>query len=552
LIIGLLGILKAGGAYVPLDPVYPDDRLSFLLRDTGAPIVLTHEATRRRMRPVLDSAKAVEVDVQDASEAPPPPASWQPDIAGADDVAYVMYTSGSTGQPKGVLVGQRAVVRLVRNTDYCCFDSREVFLQLAPVSFDASTFEIWGPLLNGGRLALMPPGLPALDQIGAAIRRFGVTTLWLTAGLFHLMVEQRVADLRPLRQLVAGGDVLSPSHVHKALAAMPSGIVINGYGPTEATTFSCCFRMGHDYRATGAIPIGRPIANTTAHVLDEQRQQVKTGVVGELYVGGDGVAQGYLNDPELTHQRFLPDPFSIDPKARLYRTGDRCRWLTDGNLEFLGRFDSQVKIMGRRIEPGEIEATLQQHPGISQSVVVVHTSCRGDKQLVAYLVATDEGLSIAEAGRYLASRLPPHMVPARVIILRALPLTPNGKVDRAALPATEPVAACEAQTLPFSEVERQIAAGWRRILGRDVGLDENFFDLGGSSLQLIELHAKLQQECGLDVTLTEMFQYTTVRSLAARFDNQDSCDVSIASIRKRGARQRAALARQRLLRKVYR
>jgi amino acid adenylation domain-containing protein len=379
--VALLGILKAGAAYVPLDPHYPDERLAFLLRDTAARVVLLHPPTRDRLRPVLERAGARGVDVAEAGGGPGPDGNPEGG-ATADDLAYVMYTSGSTGSPKGVLVGHRAVVRLVRGTDYCHFGPDEVFLQLAPLSFDASTFEVWGPLLNGGRLAVMPPGPPALDELGAAIRRHGVTTLWLTAGLFHLMVEQRPAELAPLRQLVAGGDVLSAAHVNRALEALADGVVVNGYGPTESTTFACCFRMGKGYRAGQAVPIGRPIANTTAYVLDEGRRPVPVGVAGELYLGGDGLAHGYLNNPGLTRERFVPDPFSAEPGARLYRTGDRVRWRGDGNLEFLGRFDSQVKFLGHRIEPGEIEATILQHPVVSQAAVVAHLSPRGEKQLV--------------------------------------------------------------------------------------------------------------------------------------------------------------------------
>jgi aspartate racemase len=351
LIVALLGILKAGGAYVPLDPLYPDDRLAFMLQDTAAPVALVHPPTQERLRPALDRSGALGVDVRGLADGLPD-AQGPAGETTADDLAYVMYTSGSTGRPKGVLVGHRAVVRLVRDTNYCRFGPDEVFLQLAPLSFDASTFEVWGPLLNGGRLALLPPGAVALEALGAAIRRYRVTTLWLTAGLFHLMVEQRPQDLAGLRQLLAGGDVLSPPHVRRALAALRDGVLINGYGDTVRWAI----RPGGRYDPVGdTVPISRPISNTTVHILDESRQPVPAGVAGELYIGGDGLAQRYLNNPELTSEKFVPDPFSDDPAARLYRTGDRVRRRPDGAIEFLGRLDDQVKILGHRIEPGKLE-----------------------------------------------------------------------------------------------------------------------------------------------------------------------------------------------------
>ncbi len=312
MIVGILAILKAGGAYVPLDPNYPDKRLSFMIRDAGTSLIVAHRPTAGRLAPSLRNARVFWIDSDDT--APPDEGTHHPAAAArADDIAYVMYTSGSTGSPKGTLIAHRGVVRLVRNTNYCEFGSDEVFLQLAPISFDASTFEIWGALLNGGRLAIMPPRSTGLDDLGTAIRRHGVTTLWLTAGLFHLMVEQRVDDLRPVRQLLAGGDVLSPPHVQKALEILEDGMIINGYGPTESTTFTCCYRMQKGYRTSGSIPIGRPISNTTVHVLDEERRPVPLGSPGELWIGGDGLAHGYLNQPELTRQKFVPDPFSNEP-----------------------------------------------------------------------------------------------------------------------------------------------------------------------------------------------------------------------------------------------
>jgi amino acid adenylation domain-containing protein len=432
----MLGILKAGGAYVPLDPDYPADRLAFMLQETAAPLVVSHRPCTHRIASLLVQNRLVCLD-RDAAAIGRETRSNPEDGATADDLAYVMFTSGSTGTPKGVLIGHRAVVRLVRNTNYCRFGRGEVFLQLAPISFDASTFEIWGALLNGALLAAMPPGPPSLEDLGAAIRRFGVTTLWLTAGLFHLMVEQRVDDLASLRQLLAGGDVLSPCHVHKALEALRDGTLINGYGPTESTTFACCHRMTRGHASEASIPIGRPISNTTVFILDERLHPVPVGEPGELCIGGDGLAHGYLNDPELTRARFPFKPSSGEQGTRIYRTGDRARYRPDGVIEFLGRLDSQVKISGHRVEPAEIEAKLQRHPAIRQAAVVSYTGLppRGQKRLVAYFVGTQPGRTATEELRdYLASLLPSFMIPAVFLELAQLPLSPNGKVDRSALP----------------------------------------------------------------------------------------------------------------------
>jgi acyl carrier protein len=364
------------------------------------------------------------------------------------------------------------------------------------------------------------------------------------------MVEQRPQDLAPLRQLVAGGDVLSPPHVRQALAALRDGVVINGYGPTESTTFACCFRMAKGYVVGDNIPIGRPIANTTAYVLDEQLRQAPVGVPGELYLGGDGVAQGYLNDPELTREKFVPDPFGGEPGARLYRTGDRVRRRPDGNLEFLGRFDSQVKVLGHRIEPGEIEAAARQHPGVRQAAVVVHPAPRGEKQLVAYVVpAQPDTFSADELKRFLAGRLPPHMVPAQVVPLAGLPLNHNGKVDRAALPQPGPQApAAAAPAQPATGPEEKVRALWARVLGCRVGLEDNFFDLGGSSLQLLEVHAELKKWCGGELAVTELFEHPTVRALARRLAGRKAdLDPAFTKTQDRARRQQEAFARQRPL-----
>ena len=369
MVVGLLGILKAGGAYVPLDPQYPAERLAVLIEDTLLPVVVGQERWLSEL-PVSAWTQLVALDT---------PGPW---IAGQsaarlglevspESLAYVMYTSGSTGRPKGVAAVQRGVTRLVRETDYARFGPEEVFLQLAPLSFDASTLEIWGPLLNGGRLVVAPPGAPSLEDLGRWIAEEGVTTLWLTAGLFHEMVEREVGSLRPLRQLLAGGDVLQPAAVRRALREVPGLRLINGYGPTENTTFTACHAMSAQEEVGASVWIGLPIAGTTVYVVDGEGHPAPVGVWGELLAGGSGLGRGYAGRPDLTAERWVPDGLSGKPGLRLYRTGDLVRWRAEGVLEFLGRVDRQVKVRGYRIEPGEVEAALLEDGRVSEAVVVV-------------------------------------------------------------------------------------------------------------------------------------------------------------------------------------
>jgi acyl-coenzyme A synthetase/AMP-(fatty) acid ligase/acyl carrier protein len=424
----------------------------------------------------------------------------------------VTYTSGSTGSPKGVAVPHRAVVRLVRGNDYARMGPDEVFLQLAPVSFDASTFEIWGALLSGARLAVAPSHALSLAEVGRAVREHQVTTLWLTAGLFNQMVDDRLDDLRGVRQLLAGGDVLSVRHVRRVLDELPACRLINGYGPTEATTFSCCYTAPRPLpEACESLPIGGPIANTRAYVLDRHLSPVPVGVPGELYIGGDGLARGYLGRPGLTAERFVPDPFAAEPGSRLYRTGDRVRWLPEGVLEFHGRLDEQVKIRGFRIEPGEIEAALAGHPAVREAAVLAQPGRHGDKHLVAYFVGS---APVTELRRHLEGRLPGYMVPAAYVALDALPLTASGKLDRAALPALAP-APTEAFVPPRGTAETVLAGIWAEVLGvPSVGAHDNFFDLGGHSLMATRVVSRIRDEFGTDLPLRALFETPTVSGLA--------------------------------------
>jgi amino acid adenylation domain-containing protein len=547
LIVGLLGILKAGGAYVPLDPEYPRERINFMLGDTSTSVMLTQLTIAPS---VLADSPAERVYLDDLLADGSLLTDKNPELhAGPDSLAYVLYTSGSTGRPKGVLVENRSIVRLVFNTNFCQFGPEEVFLHFAPISFDASTFEIWGALLHGSTLVVMPPKASSLPQIGQVIRDHKVTTAWLTAGLFHLFVDECLEDLRPLKQLLAGGDVLSAAHVRQVLTKFPHITLINGYGPTEGTTFTCCHVMRNGDSVPDSVPIGRPITNTFAYVLDENQNPVPKGQAGELYAGGDGVARGYLNAPELTAERFLPDPFNELPQARMYRTGDRVCWGEDGTLEFLGRVDTQVKILGNRIELGEIEAALLRHPAIRQACVIARADEAGNKRLMAHYVTADsQPLRARELKDFLSIKLPAFMVPALYTPLATLPLNPNGKVDRAALPTAATAKAQETRPGMTSNLEQTVTDVWKKVLHLDsLGMDENFFDLGGDSLLIVAVHSQLQKLLHREIEVTDLFEHTTIRTLSQHLGKADSVAPAFSAAQLQAQKQREAFAKQRIL-----
>lgn len=407
----------------------------------------------------------------------------------------------------------RAVVRLVKNTNYASFSSDETFLQLAPISFDASTFEIWGPLLNGGKLAVMPPALPTLEGIGRAIAEHGATTLWLTAGLFNAMVDERVEDLRPLRQLLTGGDVLSVPHVRKALDALPNTRLINGYGPTESTTFTCCHTIEAIAPPDRSIPIGKPINNTSVYILDANLEPVPIGAAGELCIGGDGLARGYWKREELSAEKFVADPFSRSSGGELYKTGDLARWRNDGVIEFLGRKDSQIKLRGFRVEPGEVEAALKQQTNVRDAAVVASEDAQGDKRLVAYVVGSTSSEKLVAQ---LRKSLPDYMVPSVITPLTTLPRTANGKLDRSALPIPdfhdEPTARV---AVPHTSLEQKLAAIWAAVLGLDrVSPFESFFDLGGHSLAGLRVVNQLSENLGQRLSPAIFIEAPTVAAMA--------------------------------------
>jgi amino acid adenylation domain-containing protein len=517
MVVALLGILKAGGAYVPLNSHYPLERRTFMLADANISVLITEQA-------LLDAFPAYEgrvVCVDRETEIIGEQAEENPvNLTSSGNLAYINYTSGSTGQPKGVSLVHRGVVRLVKQTKYASFDPEEVFLQLAPITFDASTFEIWGSLLNGARLVIMPPHPPSLQEVGEAIEQYEVTTLWLTSGLFNLMVDERLEDLKSLHQLLAGGDVLSVAHVKKFLAEAGDCRLINGYGPTENTTFTCCSTM-QGGSVNGSVPIGYPIAHTEVYIFDDHQRPVPIGVSGELYIGGEGLARGYLNAHELTAEKFVPHPYSKQGGERLYRTGDLVRHRPDGSIEFLGRRDRQVKVRGFRIELGEIEIILGQHPNVREVVTMVHEDAAVDyKRLAAYVVAAEGQGSLAPAKlrQYLMARLPDYMVPQDFVVLGELPLTANGKVDRDALLSIALRERGDSElTEPRTETERAVAEMWSDVLGvaGPVSVDDNFFFVGGHSLLATRMILQVRKRFGVDVKLRSFFQQATVEGLAS-------------------------------------
>jgi amino acid adenylation domain-containing protein len=536
MVVSLLAVLKAGGAYVPLDPAYPAERLEGMLADAGVDVVVAQAAlldrlphgrklvVLERVRDAFAGEEASDLDVE---------------VSGGH-LCYVIYTSGSTGTPKGVAVEHRSVARLVCGASYVDLGPDEVILQAAPVSFDASTLEIWGALLNGGRMALVPSATPSLEELGRAITRHGVTTMWLTAGLFQVMVQERLEELSGVRQLLTGGDVLPVEQVRKTRERFPHLRLINGYGPTENTTFTCCHTVGDEWSG-GPVPIGSPISGTRVYVLDESLRPVPIGIPGELYAGGDGVTRGYLGRPAATAERFVPDAFARTPGARLYRTGDRVRWLADGTLEFMGRLDAQVKIRGFRIEPGEVEAVLQREPGVRECVVAVREDAPGEKRLVAYVVGGAEAGELREA---LRRSLPEWMVPAAFVALDALPLTPNGKVDRKALPAPDSAPDEEAYVAPRTPVETEMAAIWAEVLGHErVGATDDFFvALGGHSLAATRVVSRVRAALGVDLPVRALFESPTVEALARAVEASRAGGAAPARVAKIPRAARVALA----------
>ncbi|WP_069885777.1 non-ribosomal peptide synthetase [Streptomyces luteocolor] len=500
-----LAILKAGAAHLALDPHQPAGRRSEVLDEAGADVVLTRQG--RPVPGVPASCRVLDLDAERAALAGR--AATAPGIPlTPDDLAYVAYTSGSTGRPKGVCVPHRAVLRLVVDEGVVHARPDDVFLHFAPLAFDASTLEVWAPLLNGGRLAVPPDGDLSLDELTAFVRAERVSVMWLTAGLFHRLADRGIPELPSLRCLLAGGDALSGPHVDRVLRALPGTAVINGYGPTENTTFTCCHRFTAPLDGA-PVPIGTAIGGTRVHVLDASLRPVPEGAEGELYAAGEGLAHGYLGDPGHTAERFVAE-VSGPPGSRMYRTGDRVRRLPGGVLEFVGRGDDQVKIRGFRVEPGEIVAALTGLDDVAQAVVTAHRMSSGERRLVAHVVgAPGADLSPLALRARLMGKLPGYAVPALIRITDALPLTGNGKVDRNALAAADSRERPELNAphrepgTPLEEAMVHLWTDHMELLG--IGADDDFFELGGHSLLAVALITALKKEYGIDISPLDFY-----------------------------------------------
>jgi len=517
MVVAQLAVLKAGGAYVPLDPQYPAARLGTMLREAGVKLLVTEQ----RWQAMLGDEAVGQVISLD-SEAQEIARESERNVGsgvGAENLAYVIYTSGSTGRPKGIAVTHQAINRLLFNTNYINLESKDRIAQLSSASFDAATFEIWGALLHGAQLVIFTKELSlSPPQFATEIAARGITTVFVTTALFNQFARTVPHAFSSLRQLLFGGEAVDPRCVREVLKHGPPQRLLHVYGPTESTTFATWYLVQDVSELATNLPIGGPLSNTQLYVLDSNFELVATGAPGELFIGGDGLARGYLNRAGLTAERFVPNPFKEG--QRLYRTGDIVRRLAGGEIEFLGRFDDQVKVRGFRIELGEIETVLSSHPAVESCVVLFRENVAGDdtKRLVAYLSAREGSRQDVSAGAlraYLKKRVPDYMLPSSYVVLQSFPLNPNGKIDRHALPAPDTSSDAGVEyAAPQMSIEQTLSAIWSRVLGvRQVGTDDNFFDLGGDSILSIQIAARAQKE-GLSLRPNQLFQYQTIAELA--------------------------------------
>jgi len=499
-IISILALLKSGCAYVPISTDYPKERINYIIKDSSAECI-------------VDTALIEEFIKTQKSYS----FQFNGDYAKPNDLAYVMYTSGSTGEPKGVLIEQRSVVRLVKNTQFINLTGEEILLATGSFSFDATTFEYWGMLLNGGTLVICDENtLLSTNDMSDLIARENVTMMWLTAGWLHQLVDENISLFNNLKTILCGGDVLSPYHITKLKTTYPELVIINGYGPTENTTFSITHTINLPIESS--VPIGVPISNSTVYIMDKNHRLVPKGVIGEIYVGGDGIARGYLNNPELTNSKFLINPYNTT--ERLYKTGDLGKWSKDDTIEFMGRRDNQVKIRGYRIELGEIENILCTHDSITSALVLIKDDLAGEKNLIAYVVS-DKNIEGRTVKDWMRTRLPNYMIPNYFAFLDEFPLNINGKIDRNKLPEVEfSVTDRKEYILPQTDTQKALAEIWENVLGIEkIGLIDNFFEIGGHSLKAVKMFNLINNQFDVRIMITDLFNNPTLESLSNEIDN---------------------------------
>ncbi|WP_434753191.1 amino acid adenylation domain-containing protein [Paenibacillus amylolyticus] len=528
MVVGILAAHKAGAGYVPIDAEYPEERIRFLIEDSGAKVMLTQSHLQGHL---ADSKSVLLLD--DESFYHEDGTNLNPGTE-ATDLACIIYTSGTTGKPKGNLVSHRNIVRIVRNTNYIDITEQDHVLQLSSYSFDGAIFDIFGALTNGARLVLVPrETLLEIGQLADIIQREHISVMLITTAFFNVLVDVHVDCLRDVRAILFGGERVSVGHVRKALTHIGPGRLNHLYGPSESTVYTTYLPVDFIDESAVTVPIGRPISNTTVYIVDSQNKLLPIGVAGELCVGGEGLVQGYNNRPELTAEKFVDNPFV--PGERMYRTGDLAKWLPDGTIDYVGRTDDQVKIRGFRIELGEIEAQLQKVEGIRKTTVFARENASGEKQLCAYYEA-DYELPAAELKSVLSQELPAYMIPAYLIQLEMLPLTTNGKVDRRSLPAPEEsLQSGEGHTLPRTPLEASLAEIWKSVLGlAHIGVHDNFFDLGGHSLRATTLVSKIHQDLNVELPLRDVFRYLTIEEMAcaiSRVGEQSFSSIPLADAR---------------------
>ncbi|MBA4376475.1 MAG: non-ribosomal peptide synthetase, partial [Anaerolinea sp.] len=533
MVVGVLGILKAGGAYVPMDPTYPKERIEFMVMDTHSSVLLTQSWLLEKL-PKADSRLVLldtEWEIVDkyAQENPEPKAI-------SENVAYVIYTSGSTGKSKGVMIRHRSLVSYIFYFGLELeIGTTDKLLQFDSLSFDISAEEIFACLTRGATLCLRTDAMLDISLLIANCNKWGVTILDLPTSYWHELVKNMVREelLLPscIRLLIIGGEkALTNRFIAWKEHATQSVFLINTYGPTEATIVSTLCNLSEKVRGSDQspiIPIGCPIANTQIYILDSNLQPVPIGISGEIHIGGDGLARGYLHRPGLTAEKFIPDPFSVESGARMYKTGDLARYLPDGNIEFLGRIDQQVKIRGFRIELGEMETVLTRHPAVSEAVAIVREDKLGDKRLVAYFVPNSDEthLTVTELRQFMTEKLPNYMVPASFVALDALPLTPNGKVDRKALLALETpeYGRDKEYVAPQTPTEEALAKIWSELLGVEkVGANDNFFELGGHSLLAALVISRINKALQVMISLKILYNNPTINELGEEIDKVNS------------------------------